>query len=55
MQLSWIAATSQGRMVGDYISSSFTNGGVRPVFAAASAPTGSLFNESMFTPTSLLP
>jgi hypothetical protein len=55
MQLSWLAATSQGRMVGDYISSSFTNGGVRPVFAVASAPLGSVFNESMFTTASLLP
>ena len=55
MRLSWIASTSQGRMVGDYISSSFTQGGVRPVFAAASAPIGSTFNESMFTTASLLP
>jgi hypothetical protein len=55
MQLSWLANTSQGRMVGDYISSSFTQSGVRPVFAAASAPLGGLFNESMFTTASLLP
>jgi hypothetical protein len=55
MSLSWLAATSQGRMVGDYISSSFANGGVRPVFAVASAPFGGLFNESMFTTTSPLP
>jgi hypothetical protein len=53
--LSWIASTSQGRMVGDYISSSFTNGGVRPVFAVASAPSGGLFNESMFTTALALP
>jgi hypothetical protein len=53
--LSWIAATNQGRMVGDYISSSFVNGGVRPVFASASAPFGGLFNESMFTTASALP
>jgi hypothetical protein len=49
ISLSWIASTSQGRMVGDYISSSFTNGGVRPAIAVASAPSGTLFNESMFT------
>jgi hypothetical protein len=55
MSLSWIASTSQGRMVGDYISSSFTGGGVRPVFAAASAPSFGLFNESMFTTAALLP
>jgi hypothetical protein len=53
--LSWIASTSQGRMVGDYISSSFTGGGVRPAIAVASAPSGGLFNESMFTTAALLP
>jgi hypothetical protein len=55
MQLSWLPATTGGRMVGDYISSSFTSGGVRPVFAGASAPVGLTFNESMFTTTYLLP
>jgi hypothetical protein len=55
MALSWLAATNQGRMVGDYISSSFVNGGVRPVFAAASAPSSGLFNEAMFTTSSPLP
>jgi hypothetical protein len=55
MALSWLAATNQGRMVGDYISSSFVNGGVRPVFAAASTPFGGLFNEAMFTTAALLP
>jgi hypothetical protein len=42
-------------MVGDYISSSFANGGVRPVFAVASAPVGGVFNESMFTTAGALP
>jgi hypothetical protein len=55
ISLSWIASTSQGRMVGDYISSSFANGGVRPVIAAASPPSGGLFDESMFTTASALP
>jgi hypothetical protein len=55
MSLSWLAATNQGRMVGDYISSSFVNGGVRPVFASAAAPFATVFNESMFTTASLLP
>ena len=54
MALSWIASTSQGRMVGDYISSSFVNGGVRPAIAVASPPVGT-FNEAMFTTTSPLP
>ncbi len=52
---SWLAGTNQGRMVGDYISSSYVNGGVLPVFALASAPSAGLFNESMFTPSTPLP
>ena len=41
MTLSWLANTTQGRMVGDYISTSFNGSGVAfPVFADASAPTG---------------
>jgi hypothetical protein len=51
----WLAATNQGRMVGDYISSSYVGGGVLPVFAAATAPTGGLFGESMFAPSAPLP
>lgn len=49
MPLTWIANTSLGRMVGDYISTSFSNGLAFPVFAVATAPTGSTFNEAMFT------
>ncbi|MGB2874907.1 MAG: sialidase family protein [Gaiellaceae bacterium] len=55
LSLSWIASTSQGRMVGDYISSSYVNGGVLAVFASASAPFAGLFNEAMFTTTAPLP
>jgi len=49
MQLGWIAPTSQGAMVGDYISTSF----VAPrhavgVFAIGFPMNGSLFNEPMF-------
>jgi hypothetical protein len=41
MTLSWLANTTQGRMVGDYISSSFNGSNVAfPVFAVATAPTG---------------
>ena len=38
MTLSWLPNTSQGRMVGDYISTSFA-GSAFPAFAVASAPT----------------
>ena len=49
MSLSWIANTSQGRMVGDYISTSFVGGPAFPAFEVASAPAGSTFNEATFT------
>jgi len=39
-------------MVGDYISTSFSGGTAHPVFAVASAPSGSVFNEATYTPTS---
>jgi hypothetical protein len=50
MSQSWLASTSQGRMVGDYISTSWSGGTAHPAFAAASAPSGGLFNESIFSP-----
>jgi BNR repeat-like domain len=41
MSLSWIANTNQGRMVGDYISTSITGDGkAHPVFSLAKAPDG---------------
>jgi hypothetical protein len=51
MKLSWIANTTQGRMVGDYISTSYVNGKAFAAFANAVAPTGGVFNESMFVPS----
>jgi hypothetical protein len=49
MELAWLAPTSQGAMVGDYISTSF----VAPrhavgAFAIGFPMNGSLFNEPMF-------
>jgi hypothetical protein len=52
MSHSWLAGTTQGTMVGDYISTSFSGGTAHPVFAVASAPSGSVFNEAMYTPAS---
>jgi len=49
MTLSWLASTSKGSMVGDYISTSFSGGKAYPVFAVATAPGGGAFNEAMFT------
>jgi hypothetical protein len=52
MSLSWIANTSQGRMVGDYISTSVRNGSnAYPVIADAKAPSSSTFDEHMSAPT----
>jgi hypothetical protein len=39
MSLTWLPKTTEGRMVGDYISTSFLGGTAYPVVAAASAPT----------------
>jgi hypothetical protein len=52
MTLSWLANTSQGRMVGDYISTSVRNGAnAYPTIAVAFAPSGSTFDEAMYVPT----
>jgi hypothetical protein len=40
MSLTWLPITTQGRMVGDYISSSFSGGLTHGFFAVATAPTG---------------
>ena len=53
--LSWVANTSQGRMVGDYISTSIVGGRAWPVIAIATAPSGTTFNEPMAVPTGGLP
>jgi hypothetical protein len=61
MTLSWLPNTSQGRMVGDYISTSYSSdGSAHPVIAVASVPgSGSncatatpTCNQPMFSPTS---
>jgi hypothetical protein len=49
MSLSWLANSEwPGRMVGDYISTVSANGQFLSVFALATAPTGSTFNEAMW-------
>src|SRR5439155_24798043 len=49
MTLSWIASTSQGTMVGDYIGTAIAGHLAWGVFAVASAPSGGVFNEAMYT------
>jgi hypothetical protein len=52
MSIGWLPSTSGGRMVGDYISTSYSGGKAHPVFAVAKAPSGGLFDEAMYSPTS---
>jgi len=50
MTMSWLPDTSQGRMVGDYISSSFgSDGNAHPAYAVASAPSSGVFNQPLFS------
>jgi hypothetical protein len=52
MNVTWFPNTSQGRMYGDYISTSVVPGGnAWPVLPVATAPSGSTFNEAMDVPT----
>ncbi len=48
MQLDWLAATSQGRMTGDYYSTSFAGNRVVPVFTLAIPPVKKHFREAIF-------
>jgi hypothetical protein len=52
MTLTWLANTTQGFMVGDYISTSIAGGTAHPVFAVAKPNNGSVFDEAMYSPTS---
>ena len=56
MMLTWLANTNQGRMVGDYISTSIaSNGNAYPAFAVAKKNKGSKFNEAIYTARGGLP
>jgi len=45
----WLPNTFAGLMVGDYVSTAFSGGKAFPIIAAASAVSGSLFDEPIFT------
>jgi hypothetical protein len=49
MSLTWLPNTTQGFMVGDYISTSFSSAPAYPAFALANAPSGGLFDEGTYT------
>ena len=55
LTLGWLPNTSQGRMVGDYISTSFVGGTAQPVFALANAPSGGVFDEAIYTTAGAAP
>ena len=56
MSLADIAATSQGPMVGDYISTSFNStGSAATVFAIGNPHTAPVFDEGMWAPSTPLP
>jgi hypothetical protein len=48
MVLTDLASTSQGFMVGDYLSTSFAGAKAVPVFALAKPKSGSVFDEAMY-------
>src|SRR5215471_15639777 len=55
MTLSEIAATSQGPMVGDYISTSFSGGSATTVFPVGlTRPNATTFDEAMYAPSTPL-
>ena len=49
MQLSSLPNSQNGLMVGDYIATAFINGVPHGVFAVAAAPSGTTFNEAIYT------
>jgi len=55
MNVSWLPNSDNGPMVADYIGVSYSNGNPFGVFAVAQAPTGTTFNEAMYTTRSPLP
>ena len=56
MTLAWLPNTTQGRMFGDYISTSVLAGGnAVTVIPIAHAPNGSTFNMGMYAPVGGLP
>ena len=48
MKLGWLARTTLGFMLGDYISTSFVEGKPMPVFALAAPPVKGSLREATF-------
>jgi hypothetical protein len=47
--LEWVARTSGGRMVGDYMSLAFAAGRIVPVFVLSLRPRGTTFQEAVYS------
>ena len=52
MNVTWLASTTQGFMVGDYISTSYAGGLAYPVIAVANPPSAGVFDEAMYSTVS---
>ena len=55
IRASWLADTGLGRMLGDYISTSWVRRKAIPVFPLASPPTRGSYQEQIFATTTLAP
>ena len=51
MTIAWLADTSQGRMVGDYVGVTYVAGRAFPAIAVARANNGTTFDEAIYTST----
>ena len=50
MTMSWLPDTTQGRMVGDYVSSSMgSDGNAHPAYAVAAAPASGVFDQALYS------
>ncbi len=49
INVAWLANTTSGYMVGDYIATSFANGKAFPIFVTATAPNNGQLNEFLST------
>ena len=54
MSLAWLPDTFSGRMVADYISTSYVGGKPFAAFALARANSGAVFDEAIYTTTQAL-
>ena len=52
MKLDWLANTSKGRFVGEYLATTFTSDRLaHPVFSLAKPPTDGRFDQALYTPS----